>query len=107
MVFFGGRKSISCGPSHVAPVSGTCAGASSGQDDEAGRFFVVAGEVIKVVFLREDVGLRGFFAASEAPEKDRGIDLSGELGAARGVDAIGFALAAFLGVGRWRGTDGT
>ena len=68
-------------------------------------FFVVASEVIEVVFLREDVGLRGFFAAGEAPEKDRGIDLCGEFGAACGVDTVGFAVAAFLGAGGGRGAE--
>jgi hypothetical protein len=62
----------------------------------------VAGKVIEVVFLREDVGLRGFFAAGEAPEEDRGVDLRGKFGAAGGVDAVGFAVAALLGL-RWRG----
>jgi len=58
----------------------------------------MAGEVVEVVFLRKDVGLREFFAAGEAPEEDWGIDLRGEFGAASGVDAVGFAVAAFLGV---------
>jgi hypothetical protein len=66
----------------------------------------VAGEVVEIVFLRENVGLRGFFAASKAPEKDWGIDLCGEFGAASGIDAVGFALSALLGSGGRCGTDG-
>jgi len=65
----------------------------------------VAGEVVEVLFLREDIGLRGFFAASKAPEKDWGIDLGGEFGAASGVDAVGFALAALLGRSGLRGAQ--
>jgi hypothetical protein len=64
----------------------------------------VAREVVEVVFLAEDVGLRGFFAAGEAPQEDRGIHLRGEFRAARGVDAVGFAVAALLGLGRLGGT---
>jgi len=68
----------------------------------------VAGEVVEVVFLLEDVVLREFFAAGESPEKDRNVDLGGELGAASGVHGVGFALAALLGTGeRRRREEGT
>jgi hypothetical protein len=57
-----------------------------GENDQAGSFFIVAGEVIKIVFLRKNVGLRNFFAAGESPENDRTVDLSGDPGPARGVN---------------------
>jgi hypothetical protein len=56
----------------------------------------VTGEIVEVFFLRKDVGLRRFLAASETPEEYRGIDLRGDFGAAIGVDAVGFALASLL-----------
>src|SRR5882762_6414858 len=68
-----------------------------GKDNQAGAFFVVAGEVVEILFLGEEVGLRNFFAAGEAPKNDGPIGLRRELGAAFGVDAIGFAFAALLG----------
>jgi hypothetical protein len=75
-----------------------CSGFLGGKNNQAGAFFVVAGEVIEIVFLSEDVGLRGLFAAGEAPEEDGRVDLRGEFGAARGIDAVRFAVAAFLGL---------
>jgi hypothetical protein len=56
----------------------------------------VASEVVEVVFLLENVILREFFAACKTPEDDRSVDLRGQFGAASGVDAVGFALAALL-----------
>jgi len=41
-----------------------------GKDNQAGAFFVVAGEVVEILFLGEEVGLRNFFAAGEAPKND-------------------------------------
>ncbi len=73
-----------------------------GEDDEAGAFFVVTGEVVEIVFLRKNVSLQDFFAAGEAPEDDRGVNLSGEGGTASGVGGVGFAFAALLGGGKCR-----
>ena len=70
------------------------------ENDEAGAFFVVAGEVVEIVFLRKNGGLQDFFAAGEAPEDDRGVNLRGEGGAASGVSGVGFAFATLLGGGK-------
>src|SRR5262249_9055511 len=66
------------------------------QEDYAGAFFVVAGEVVEIVFLRKNVGLGDLFAATEAPEDDRAVAMGNERGAAGGGDGGGFALAALL-----------
>ena len=58
----------------------------------------MAGEIVKIIFLGENVGLRNFFAPSEAPQDYRAIGLRGDFGAALGVNAVGFAFAALLGV---------
>src|SRR5205807_6979204 len=71
-----------------------------GENDEAGAFFVVTGEVVEIVFLRKNVSLRDFFAAGEAPKNDGGVHLSGEGGATRRVGGVGFAFAALLGGGK-------
>src|SRR5579859_4399341 len=76
------------------------------QKNQAGSFFIVAGEVVEILFLLEDVILGEFFAAGESPEEDGGVDLGGELGAAGSVNAVGFAFAAFLGLRGWRRADG-
>ena len=56
-------------------------------------------QIVKVLFLLENVGLGKFFVPGKAPQNDGTIHLGGELGATRGVDAVGFALAALLGAG--------
>src|SRR5262249_11057551 len=53
---------------------------------EACAFLIMAGDVVKVVFLREYVGLGKFFAASEAPQDDRAFAVRREDGAAVGID---------------------
>ena len=63
----------------------------------------MAGQVIEIFFLGEDVVLRGFFATGKTPENNGAIDLCGELSAALRVDAIGFAVAAFLSAGQGSG----
>src|SRR5690242_18794777 len=63
----------------------------------------MAGQVVEIFFLLEDVGLRRFLAPGETQENDGAIDLCGEHGAALRIDAIGFAVAAFLGAGGRRG----
>jgi hypothetical protein len=72
------------------------------KNDQAGAFFIVTCEVVKIVFLLEDVILGELLAAGEAPEEDRGVDLRGEFGAAGGVNAVGFAFAALLSIGQRR-----
>src|SRR5205823_4802238 len=68
----------------------------SGKNDQAGSFLIVASEVVKIIFLSENVGLGKFFAAGESPENNWRIDLRGDASAARGVDFVGFAFAALL-----------
>ncbi len=58
----------------------------------------MTGEVVEILFLLENVGLRVLFAAGKTPKNDRAIHLCGKLGAAFRVDAIGFALATLLGL---------
>ena len=58
----------------------------------------MAGQIVKIIFLRENIGLRDFFAPGKAPQHNRAIGLRGESGAPFGVDAVGFALAPLLGV---------
>ena len=60
----------------------------------------MAGEVVKILFLGEDVGLGLFLAAGETPKDDRAIGLRRELPAAFRVNAIRLALAALLGARR-------
>src|SRR6266849_3946732 len=76
------------------------------ENDKACAFFIVAGEVVEVFFLLEDIGLRGLLTSGEAPENDGGVGLSRELGTALKVDAIGLAVAALLCRGRGRGAPG-
>src|SRR5215475_65142 len=45
------------------------------ENDQAGALFVVACEVIEIIFLREDVSLRKLFAACKNPEDDGAIVL--------------------------------
>src|SRR5208282_2813169 len=78
------------------PIPGVVAVFCGGQENKPGAFLVVAGEVIKVIILGENISLREFFAAGEAPKNDRAIDLGGELGAAIGVNTVGLAFAALL-----------
>jgi hypothetical protein len=66
------------------------------EQDEACAFFVVPGQVIEILFLRENVILRDFFPPREAPEDDRRVNLGSQLRAALGVDAVLFAFAALL-----------
>jgi hypothetical protein len=66
----------------------------------------MAGQVIEIFFLGEDVSLRGFLASGKAPKNDWRFNLCGELGAAFGVNAIGLAVAALLTLGGRRGTAG-
>src|SRR5713101_2296255 len=80
---FGGRNNISRGPVQLSFVEP----------------FFVAGQVVEAIFLVKNVGLSRFFAARVTPKNDRPVHLCGNLGAALGVDAIGFALAALLGLG--------
>jgi hypothetical protein len=70
-----------------------------GQENHAGAFFVVAGQVVEAIFLVKNVGLSRFFAARVTPKNDRPVYFCGDPGAALGVDAIGFALAVLLGLG--------
>ena len=56
----------------------------------------MAGEIVEILLLLKDIRLGDFFAAGVAPQDDWAVDLSGKLGAALRVDAIGFALAALL-----------
>jgi hypothetical protein len=57
----------------------------------------VAGEIVEIFLLLENISLGNFLAASETPKNDWPVDLRRHLGAAFGVDAVGFALAALLG----------
>jgi hypothetical protein len=59
-----------------------------------GAFFVVAGQVVEIFFLVEDVGRIGFFVAGESEEDDGRAELRGETLSAQGVDRGRFALAA-------------
>ena len=60
----------------------------SGKNDEPGAFFVVAGEIVKILFLREYVGLQDFFAAGKTPQNDGDVGLCGKLRAALGVNDV-------------------
>src|SRR5882724_9944709 len=66
------------------------------ENDQASFFFVVAGKVIKIIFLGEDVGLRNLFASSESPEDDGSVSLRGDARATGSVDFVGFAFAVLL-----------
>ena len=65
----------------------------------------MAGEVIEIIFLGENVGLGEFFAAGKAPEDDGAFRLCGEVGAACGVGAVGLAFAALLGGSKLHGNQ--
>ena len=77
-----------------------------GQENEACAFFVVAGEIVKVIFLREDVCLRDFFSPGEAPENDGDFGLHGKFGATLGINAVRFAFAALLRIKLWSACRG-
>jgi len=76
-----------------------------GHEQKRGGFLVVAGEILEVIFLREDVGLRFLFPAGVAGENDRPIHLREEFAAALGIDAVRFALAALLCGRFWCGAN--
>src|SRR5437867_3962927 len=63
-------------------------------------FSAVDGEIIKILFMLKNVGHRADFMDGKTLENDGPIDLCCQLGAALRVDAIGLALAAFLGLHR-------
>src|SRR5271154_1822206 len=89
------------------PVPGFGAARFRGRkEDQARGFLVVAGEGIKIVFLGKDVGLRGFFAASETPKYDGSVNLGGKFCAAVSVGAVWLAFAALLGAGQGSGGRG-
>src|ERR1019366_8213642 len=55
-------------------------------------FFVVAGQVVEILFLHEDVRWIRFFVAGIAEEHDGGIDGGDKLRAALGKDGVRLAL---------------
>ncbi len=78
-----------------------------GENNQPGALFVVAGKIVKILFLaREDVGLRDFFAAGKTPQNDGDVGLRGELRAALGVNDVRFAFAALLRMGLRRAKSG-
>jgi hypothetical protein len=67
----------------------------------------VTGEVIKILFLGEDIRLRILFATGQSGEYYRRVHGGGKPGAALGVNGVGLALAALLrGGGRRKGERG-
>jgi len=68
------------------------------KDDQASFLFVVAGQVVKIILLRENIGLRELFASIEASENNGSASLSSEARSAGCVLAGGFAFAALLGL---------
>src|SRR5262249_6232366 len=72
----------------------------SRQNDETGALLIVASQVVEVVFLCEDVGLRGLLLAGEAPEDNGAVDLRRKSGTPSGEDRVRFALASLLGARR-------
>ena len=92
----GGRKKISRAPDQSSFLA-LCA--SEGKQDQSGFFFIVARQVIKILFLGENVGLRFFFFAGIAEKDDGSIDIGSEFGASRSIRGIGLAFPALLGEG--------
>src|SRR5258707_13394104 len=72
------------------------------QEDQSRSLLVVAGEVVKILLLGEDVRLGIFFAASEAGEDDGHVRGGGKLGAPLYVYGVGLPFAALLRNGGWR-----
>lgn len=64
----------------------------------------MAGQVIEIFLLGEDVGLRFLFLAAIAEKHDRPVDIRRKLRAARSVDGIRLAIAALLGTD-WKGCE--
>src|SRR5690349_20857568 len=87
-----------------APRSARCFGVllSRWKHDQSGAFLVVACQIIEVLFLREDIVLRNFFASGEAPQDDGRIKLGSQFGAPLGVKTVRFAFAPLLRLGRAR-----
>ena len=77
------------------------------QQDQPGFLFVVAGEVVKILLLRENIRLGIFFAAVQAGEDDRRVRRGGKFGTALGVDGVGLAFAPLLCVSRGRQGQGS
>ena len=59
----------------------------------------MAGEIVEVVFLGEDVGLGEFFAAGEAPQDNGTFAVRGEGAAAVGIDRVWFTFPTLFGGG--------
>ena len=66
------------------------------KDNQPGAFLVVPRQIIKMLFLREDIVLRDFFSSGEAPQDNGRVNLGSQLGATFGVHAVRFTLAALL-----------
>src|SRR5208282_2208353 len=72
------------------------AAACGRQKEQRGSWFVVAGEVIEILILGENVGLRVLFVPGQAEQHDGAVNVGSEFRAAFGIDGIGFAPAPLL-----------